>query len=93
MTAIVHFRVMAHGGYRWIKRGQSRGYWRVLVVRDPNGRLAINARNVIDVLYIGRAGIDGVTQRSQYYIGDSRNHARQVAADWNAAQRAQSCAS
>ena len=36
-TAIVDFRTMARGAYKWIKIGQNRGYWRVLVMRDPAG--------------------------------------------------------
>jgi len=93
MNAIVHFRVMARGGYKWLKPGQSRGYWRVLVVRDVSGCIAVSARNVLDVLYTGPEGIDGVTDRSAYYLGHSRVKALQIAADWNAAQRAQACAS
>lgn len=81
--AIVNFRTMANGGYKWIKRGQRRGYWRVLIVADPAGCLRVNCHNVLSVPYEGPAGIDGMTPRSAYCIDGSAREAKELAACLN----------
>lgn len=82
-TAIVDFRTMARGAYKWIKSGQNRGYWRVLVVRDPAGSRRVNSHNVESVIYEGPEGIDGTTERSAYFIGHSMVHAQDIADKFN----------
>ena len=82
-TAIVDFRTMVHGAYKWIKSGQNRGYWRVLIVRDPAGSHRANSHNVEGVIYKGPEGINGVTERSAYFIGQSMVHAQYIADKFN----------
>ena len=84
MRAIVNFRTMKSGGYKWIKRGQARGYWRVLIVKDPDGPKKVNSLNVVRVEYQSPAGIRGVTERSNYYIDYFREKAEKIAAEFNA---------
>jgi hypothetical protein len=88
MIAVVNFRTIANGSYSWIKKGQRRGYWRVLVLKDINGSTSRSSRNVVEVLYAGPEGIDGVTSRSAYCIDDSRTEAHQVAMQWNTSHAA-----
>lgn len=85
-TAIVHFRSIANGGYRWIKRSQRRGYWRTLVVKDAEGSINVNAGNVVAVLFKGREGIKGASDKSRYCIDGDRQYAEQVAREFNEAQ-------
>lgn len=85
-TAIVDFRTMAHGAYKWVKIGQTRGYWRVLVVRDPAGSRRVNSHNVEGVIYEGPEGINGVTERSAYFLGQSMVHAQDIADKFNKGQ-------
>lgn len=89
-TAIVHFRTLPNGGYRWIKRGQQRGYWRVLVVKDVNGPIRANSKNVIGEIFRGHEGVLGVSVKSAYCLEGDRQRADQVAAEFNAAQGATS---
>jgi hypothetical protein len=81
--AVVDFRTVGRGAYKWIKRGQNRGYWRVLLVQDPLGSYRRNSRNVLEVLWIGPEGIDGVTSRSRYDISDSCEEATRIAEQFN----------
>jgi hypothetical protein len=78
MFAIVNFRTMANGSYKYMA-GKRRGYWRTLLVRDLTGPTCIHSRNVVSVLYSSPAGIDGVTERSAYCIDAYREHAENVA--------------
>ena len=81
-TAIVHFRRLTEGS-RYYRPGCRRGWWRVLVVKDRRGSYAITAKNVTAVLYNGPEGLDGVTEKSQYYIGDSHEEATAIARAYN----------
>ena len=83
MIAIVNFRTLANGSYRYMA-GKRRGYWRVLLVRDVNGPTCIHAHNVVSKIYEGPAGIDGVTERSSYCIQGSAAEARRIACEHNA---------
>lgn len=83
MIAITNFRTMANGSYRYMA-GKRRGYWRVLVVRDVNGPTMVTSKNVVRVAYEGPNGIDGVTERSAYYLGSSAAHASDIADRLNA---------
>lgn len=83
-TAIVHFRTMALGSFKRLRPGQYRGWWRTLVVRDPKGSKNINSKNVIEELYSGREGIEGVTEKSRYYIGHQFDEAKKIADQFNA---------
>ena len=80
--AVVHFRTMCNGAYRYMA-GKRRGYYRVLVVRERARSYNISTHNVLDVLYIGPEGIDGVTEKSAYYLGASRAMAERIAQDYN----------
>lgn len=86
MIAIVNFRTLANGSYKWIKRGQRRGYWRVLMVRDVAGSTMVTSRNVLSVAYISREGIDGVTERSAYCLDGARQTAEALADKMNIAR-------
>lgn len=79
MKAIVHFRTVPDGAYKYIKRGQARGFWRVLLVSDPKESKNKTSRNVLRVFYEGREGIRGVTPRSNYYIGADKENCTYVA--------------
>ncbi len=83
MFAIVNFRTMANGSYRYMA-GKRRGYWRTLLVRDINGPTCVHSRNVVSVLYKSPQGIDGVTERSAYCLDGYRDHAEGVAMRANA---------
>lgn len=83
-VAVVDFRTLADGGYKYVKRGQRRGYWRVLELRDAGGPTCIHSHNVIAVLWEGIRGIRGVTDRSRYYLGTSRAKAKMFAENFNA---------
>lgn len=80
--AIVNFRTSPNGSY-WLKPGQRRGWWRVLLVADPAGCTAVHSHNVECVLHEGYAGIDGVTERSAYYLGKSRAACVKLAQNYN----------
>lgn len=67
--AIVHHVSMANGAYTWM-RGHVRGYWRLSIVRDVNGSLRRNSRNVVAIVASTSEGLTGVTSRSAYYLGD-----------------------
>lgn len=82
-AAVVHFRTMCNGAYRFMA-GKRRGWYRVLVVKDRKGSYNITSRNVIDQLYCGPRGILGVTEKSAYYLGDSHVTAEKIAAEYNA---------
>lgn len=84
MQAVVNFRTMQNGSYKYIRRGQCRGYWRVLVVKNPAGPLKIGTHNVVKVLYQGHPGILGVTEKSAYYLGGDLAQCERVAEEWNA---------
>lgn len=78
-TAVVHFRTEKNGAFKWIGKGHRRGHWRVLLVQNPNGCLAKTSRNVLGIAYAGNIGIDGVTPRSVYYIGEQYDRAVEMA--------------
>ena len=82
-VAILHFRTMQNGAFKFMK-GNRRGFWRALVVANPAGSLAINSKNVLDVLYAGPVGIDGVTDKSTYNIESSREVALAAVQRFNA---------
>lgn len=82
-TAIVHFRTMRNGSFKYLK-GARRGYWRTLVVKDPNGCKSVRSSNVLGVLYSGPEGLSGVTERSAYFIGRSMEAAKAAAEEFNA---------
>lgn len=84
MKAIVNFRTLPNGSYSWIKKGQRRGYYRVLIVRDENGSKHANSTNVISISMECSAGIFGVTQRSAYYVGGDFIRCQEWADVWNA---------
>lgn len=81
--AIVNFRTMANGSYRYM-RGKRRGYWRVLIVKNINGPTTLSSHNVIGEHWVGREGIDGVSDRSNYCLNSSYDRAIQVADEFNA---------
>lgn len=81
---ICNFRTLANGSYNWIKRGQRRGYWRLLEVIDSAGSLNCNSHNVIRIVAQGQPGIDGVTKRSAYWIDPDRDRFNARAARLNA---------
>ena len=79
--ATVSFRTMQNGAYEYIKPGQRRGYWRVLV--GPVGMHArSNARGLISES-VTDSGIDGVTPRSGYYLGREHACCKQVSDTYN----------
>ena len=82
--AIVNFRTLPNGSYKWVKRGQRRGYWRVLIVTDPTGPTNVNARNVEAVIWQSDEGIDGMTERSAYCLDTAYAAAKTIARRWNA---------
>lgn len=82
--AIVNFRTMANGSYRYMG-GRRRGYWRLMLVADPDGPTCIHSRNVLQVIAQSPEGIDGVTSKSRYYLGDYRNALLDRADEINAA--------
>lgn len=82
LTAIVNFRTLAKGSYRWM-RGLTRGYYRILLVRDLNGSTHANSRNVVEIVREGRSGLLGVTERSGYWLGFSRTTLEREAAEIN----------
>lgn len=82
MKAIVNFRTLPNGSYKWMN-GKRRGYWRVLIVRDETGCLRARSKNVTQILYEGRHGIENVTRRSAYYIGDTLEYAADIANRYN----------
>lgn len=82
-TAVVDFRTLANGSYKYMSGGKRRGYWRVLELRDVNGSRQVHSHNVIAVLYSGATGIDGVTERSAYCIIASRNEANDITERFN----------
>lgn len=65
MTAWAHWRTTPNGGWRWIGRGRTRGYWRVLV-GPPGSPSHLGARGVHEV-WAGEPGVSGTTPRSRYY--------------------------
>ena len=81
-TAVVHFRTLPNGSFEYM-RGLRRGYWRVLVVKDPMGCLSVSSHNVVEVLWTGESGIQGVGPRSRYYIRPSYDSACRVAEHYN----------
>lgn len=83
-VAVVDFRTLPNGSYKFMKSGMRRGYWRVLELRDEHGSRNIDSHNVISVLYSGPNGIDGVTSRSVYCIDRSEREARAIAERFNA---------
>jgi hypothetical protein len=78
MEAVVHFRTIPNGSYKYMS-GLTRGFWRVLLVHNPKGSLAINSSNVLASLYESPVGINGVTEKSKYYIGNYYIYARNIA--------------
>lgn len=82
MRAVVDFRTLANGAYKFMA-GKRRGYWRVLIVRDEAGPMRINSHNVVRVAYEGPEGIVGVTARSKYDISSTRAHAEALAEQLN----------
>ena len=78
MKAIVNFRSLPNGAFRYMK-GLRRGYYRVLIVKDENGSKHYNSHNVVKVLREFGEGLLGTTERSAYYIDDS---AAEALADW-----------
>jgi hypothetical protein len=83
-VAVVNFRTMQNGAFKYMRRGMTRGYWRVLLVNDPKGCLKVGSKNVLEVLYSGPEGISGVTERSSYYIKGSHDKAILVCNEYNA---------
>ncbi len=83
MKAITHFRTERNGAFTKLRPGQQRGYWRTLVVYDPAGSLNRRAHNVHAILITGRSGINGVTERSSYYIDDDAKQAQAIADEYN----------
>ncbi len=86
-VAIVHFRTLQNGSFKFLK-GARRGYWRAIVVNDPAGSMNKRSANVVKVLYEGPEGLDGVTPKSGYYIGNSAEVAAAAAKAFNEAQAA-----
>ncbi len=80
--AVVHFRVRSNGTYKHLNH-KRRGYYRVLVVRDVGGSFNKNSHNVVKILYEGRCGIEGVSKRSRYYLGDEMEKAVFIAQEYN----------
>ncbi len=77
-TFIPHFRTAPSGSWRR-PSGQSRGWWRVLEVFDPAGSLNRRSKNVVRVVWEGREGIRGVTQRSRFFLGADEAAAQRLA--------------
>ena len=82
-TAIAHFVTQQNGRFHYTK-GLRVGTWRVSIVADPSGSLRFNARNVLEVPYESFTGLEGVTPRSSYYLGNAEAKARRIAAEYNA---------
>lgn len=82
-VAVVDFRTLANGSYKYMA-GKRRGYWRVLIVKNANGHRTLCSTNVVGVHFKSRPGIDGVTPRSAYYIGDCEDYCESLAAEYNA---------
>jgi len=78
-VAIVNFRTIPNGTFSYLRNGQRRGFWRVLVVKDVNGPLIKTSRNVVAVPFESHAGIDGVTARSAYCLDGAYLRALEVA--------------
>ena len=71
IVARVGFRSMPNGGYKWLKPGCRRGWWRVMVYRgEPPTRDDVRAVGFVGAIDTP-SGIDGVTDKSGYYIGDN----------------------
>lgn len=87
-TTAVSFRVEPNGGYHWMSKGLTRGYWRIQVLANVNGSTNISSRNVISQRGT-HEGIRGVTSRSRYYIGDIAERLIAEAAAENAARDAE----
>lgn len=85
-TTVVSFRAEPNGAYRWMK-GLRRGYYRIQVLASLLGSDKITSKNVVSQ-ESGREGIEGVTTRSAYYIGDQREKFEARAAAENAARDA-----
>ena len=80
---LVNFRTLANGSYKWLRPGQRRGYWRILEVIDPAGSTNCRSHNVVRVVAQGHPGIDGVTDRSGYWIDPDRDRFEDRAAKMN----------
>lgn len=80
--AVTDFRTLPNGSYRYM-RDLTRGYWRVLELRDVDGPRNVNSHNVISVIWEGHKGIDGTTERSKYYLGNSYAKAKMFASRFN----------
>jgi len=81
MEAIVNFRTEANGSFRFM-RGLTRGYWRMLVVKDPEGSTSVSSNNVVSQS-VTHSGLRGVTKRSAYWIGDNLAHCEDLADAYN----------
>lgn len=84
MKAIVHFRTLANGTFKYMA-GLRRGYYRVIIVRDENGSTHANSHNVISIPMECSPGILGVTERSRYYLGGDLERCQEYARTWNEA--------
>jgi hypothetical protein len=85
-TYVVRFRTLPNGSYKNIKRGQRRGYWRLLEVKDPKGSTRVQSSNIVRVIAESPQGIYGVTRRSSYWIGGHYDHFRERATTYNMTQ-------
>ena len=82
--AVVHWRTLPNGAFRQgMREAGPRGYWRVIVVRDPEGSMSRRSQNVRIILWEGRDGLRGVTHRSRYCRDDDHDTAVRVAAEFN----------
>lgn len=81
--AVIHFRTRPFGGFRWTRGISRRGHWRVLVLADPTGSTSLSSRNVLEVLFRGSDGLDGVTSRSRYDISGDLDRAISIADAFN----------
>lgn len=82
-VAVVHFRTMPNGAFRYM-RGKQRGYYRVLIVKNANGSMNVTSKNVVGVHFNSREGITGVTEKSRYFIGDCEDYCEALADEYNA---------
>jgi hypothetical protein len=85
--ARAHFVTECAGSFQWL-RGLKRGYYRVDLIDTTLPHKSDRWSDAAVVItYSYRRGIDGVTERSAYYIDDLGREARAVAARCNALLR------
>lgn len=67
MEYVLTFRTLPNGSFRWM-RGLSRGYWQLLAV--PEGSCPDMRGRGVRLIARSDEGIEGVTPRSGYYLGE-----------------------